>query len=91
MKHKHTHAHKHNFAQTTTCTHTQSVTHTCADTLSLFQSFFGWHFLGLLSLHELFTPPLSLAVSNTDLMGRERERQRQTDRETQRERVQSGR
>ena len=52
-------------------THTHTVMHTCADTLLLFQSFFGWHFLGLLSLHELFTHPLSLAVSNTDLMGRE--------------------
>lgn len=38
---------------------------------SLFQSFFGWHFLGLLSQREPFTQPPSLAVSNTDLMGRE--------------------
>ncbi len=51
----------------------------------------------MLSLHELFTPPLSLAVSNTDLMGREREKQREREterernREREREKVQSGR
>lgn len=65
--------------------HIQSYTHTRADTLSLFQWFVGWHFLGLLSLHELFTHPPSLAVSNTDLMGRKKDRQ------TEREREQSGR
>lgn len=49
---------------------------TQADTLFLSQSFSGWHFLGLLSLLELFTPPLSFTVCSTDLMGRERERER---------------
>lgn len=66
--------------------HTNTIslthTHTCADTLSLFQWFVGWHFLGSLSLHELFTHPPSLAVSNTDLMGRKKERQTERERES---------
>lgn len=63
-------------------TNTISLTHTCADTLSLFQWFVGWHFLGLLSLHELFTHPPSFAVSNTDLMGRKKDRQTERERES---------
>ena len=87
-KHTHTHTHTHlpSHKQLHAHAHNQSSTHAPADILSLFQSFFGCHFLGLLSLHELFTPPLSLTVSNTDLMGRERGRGREREGETERRR-----
>lgn len=64
----HTHVHTQNF--TVTSAWTPPCSHAQQNTLSLFQSFFGWHFLGLLFLQELFTHPPSLPVSNTDLMGR---------------------
>lgn len=63
--------HTHVYTNITSHKQLHMHTHDQSCTLSSFQSFFGWHFPGLLSLHELFTPPLSLTESSTDLMGRE--------------------